>query len=283
MLPETVDVVVIGAGNAAMCAALAAREEGASVLVLERAPEDERGGNTRFTAGAIRCVYDGVDDLKALMPDLTNEEIANTDFGTYTAEKFHDDMGRVTEYRANPDLVELLVDRSRPTLRWMRGKGVRRVILGTAAVRDPQLVRDACRAFPGRVAVGIDAREGRVAVAGWAEESNVMAIDLARRFEDAGVAAIIFTDIGRDGALGGLNLDATVALARSVSIPVIASGGLASMADIEALLKPEHTVLEGAITGRALYDGRIEPAKALALIAAADSAVGSRSAPARGT
>ena len=125
MLPETVDVVVIGAGNAAMCAALAAREEGASVLVLERAPEDERGGNTRFTAGAIRCVYDGVDDLKALMPDLTNEEIANTDFGTYTAEKFHDDMGRVTEYRANPDLVELLVDRSRPTLRWMRGKGVR--------------------------------------------------------------------------------------------------------------------------------------------------------------
>ncbi|BBK39042.1 tricarballylate dehydrogenase [Allostella sp. ATCC 35155] len=125
MLPEAVDVVVIGAGNAAMCAALAAREEGASVLVLERAPEDERGGNTRFTAGAIRCVYDGVDDLKALMPDLTNEEIANTDFGTYTAEKFHDDMGRVTEYRANPDLVELLVDRSRPTLRWMREKGVR--------------------------------------------------------------------------------------------------------------------------------------------------------------
>lgn len=125
MLPEAVDVVVIGAGNAAMCAALAAREEGASVLVLERAPEAERGGNTRFTAGAIRCVYDGVDDLKALMPDLTNEEIANTDFGTYTAEKFHDDMGRVTEYRANPDLVELLVDRSRPTLRWMRGKGVR--------------------------------------------------------------------------------------------------------------------------------------------------------------
>lgn len=125
MLPEAVDVVVIGAGNAAMCAALAAREEGASVLVLERAPEDERGGNTRFTAGAIRCVYDGIDDLKALMPDLTNEEIANTDFGTYTAEKFHDDMGRVTEYRANPDLVELLVDRSRPTLRWMREKGVR--------------------------------------------------------------------------------------------------------------------------------------------------------------
>ncbi len=125
MLPEAIDVVVIGAGNAAMCAALAAREAGASVLVLERSPEAERGGNTRFTAGAIRCVYDGVDDLKALMPDLTNEEIANTDFGTYTSEKFFDDMGRVTEYRANPDLVELLVTRSRPTLRWMRTKGVR--------------------------------------------------------------------------------------------------------------------------------------------------------------
>ena len=147
-------------------------------------------------------------------------------------------------------------------------KGVRRVILGTAAVRDPELVREACREFPGRVAVGIDAREGRVAVAGWAEESNIMAADLARRFEDAGVAAIIFTDIGRDGALGGLNLEGTVALAEATAIPVIASGGLASMADIEALLRPEHAVLEGAITGRALYDGRIDPVKALALIAA---------------
>ncbi|MGE0717726.1 MAG: FAD-dependent tricarballylate dehydrogenase TcuA [Alphaproteobacteria bacterium] len=125
MLPQSTDVVVIGAGNAAMCAALAARESGASVLVLERAPEAERGGNTRFTAGAIRCVYDGIDDLKAVMPDLTNEEIANTDFGTYTEEKFFDDMARVTEYRANPDLVELLVKGSRPTLRWMRGKGIR--------------------------------------------------------------------------------------------------------------------------------------------------------------
>ena len=125
MLPQQRDVVVIGAGNAAMCAALAAREAGASVLVLERAPEDERGGNTRFTAGAIRCVYDGIDDLKAIMPDLTNEEIANTDFGTYTSEKFFDDMATVTENRANPDLVELLVTRSRPTLRWMREKGVR--------------------------------------------------------------------------------------------------------------------------------------------------------------
>ena len=154
------------------------------------------------------------------------------------------------------------------TIEMWLAKGVRRVILGTAAVRDPALVREACKLFPGRVAVGIDAREGRVAVAGWAESSNVMAVDLARRFEDAGVAAIIFTDIGRDGALGGLNLEATVALARTVSIPVIASGGLASMADIEALLQPRNAVLEGAITGRALYDGRIDPAQALALIAA---------------
>jgi tricarballylate dehydrogenase len=125
MLPRESDVVVVGAGNAALCAALAAAEHGVSVLVLERAPEAESGGNSRFTAGAIRCVYDGVDDLKELMPDLTEEEIGNTDFGTYTEDQFFDDMGRITEYRANPDLVELLVKRSRPTLLWMRGKGIR--------------------------------------------------------------------------------------------------------------------------------------------------------------
>jgi tricarballylate dehydrogenase len=125
MLPESIDVVVVGAGNAALCAALAAAELGASVIVLERAPEAECGGNTRFTAGAIRCVYDDVDDLRALMPDLTEDEIANTDFGTYTEEQFFDDMGRVTEYRTNPDLCELLVTQSRPTLRWLRSKGIR--------------------------------------------------------------------------------------------------------------------------------------------------------------
>jgi phosphoribosylformimino-5-aminoimidazole carboxamide ribotide isomerase len=150
---------------------------------------------------------------------------------------------------------------------WL-SKGVRRVILGTVAVRDPGLVREACRKFPGRIAVGIDAREGRVAVAGWAEASDLTAVELARRFEDAGVAAIVFTDIGRDGALGGLNLDATVALAKATPIPVIASGGLASLTDIEALLRPEHAQLAGAITGRALYDGRIDPAQALNLIEA---------------
>jgi len=149
---------------------------------------------------------------------------------------------------------------------WL-AKGVRRVILGTIAVRNPEIVRAACKAFPGRIAVGIDARAGRVAVAGWAETSELTAIELARRFEDAGVAAIIYTDIDRDGVLTGLNLPATIALARSTSIPVIASGGLASLADIEALLTPECAILEGAITGRALYDGRIDARAALALIA----------------
>jgi tricarballylate dehydrogenase len=125
MLPRSSDVVVVGAGNAAFCAALAAAEHNVTVLVLERAPEDEAGGNSRFTAGAMRCVYDGVDDLKTLMPDLTEGEIANTDFGTYTEDKFFDDMGRVTEYRTDPDMCELLVKRSRETIRWMRDKGVR--------------------------------------------------------------------------------------------------------------------------------------------------------------
>jgi len=119
------DVIVVGAGNAAMCTALSAREKGARVLVLERASEDERGGNTRFTAGAMRVVYDGLDDLLDLMPDLSDEEKQNTDFGTYPADRFFDDMARVTEYRANPDLVELLVRESHPTLAWMRSKGIR--------------------------------------------------------------------------------------------------------------------------------------------------------------
>ena len=121
MLPSSSDVVIVGGGNAALCAALAAAEHGVSVLVLERAPEDESGGNSRFTAGAMRCVYDGVEDLKALMPDLTEQEIAQTDFGTYTEDQFFDDMYRVTEYRTDPELVEVLVKQSRDTLRWMRG------------------------------------------------------------------------------------------------------------------------------------------------------------------
>jgi phosphoribosylformimino-5-aminoimidazole carboxamide ribotide isomerase len=146
-------------------------------------------------------------------------------------------------------------------------KGIRRVILGTVAVRDPALVRDACKRFPGRIAVGIDAKGGKVAVEGWAETSELSAIDLAGRFEDAGVAAIIYTDIDRDGVLKGLNLPSTAELARATRIPVIASGGLASIEDVKALLRPEYAMLEGAITGRALYDGRIDPKAALALLA----------------
>ena len=148
---------------------------------------------------------------------------------------------------------------------WLE-KGIRRVILGTVAVRDPALVRAACARFPGRVAVGIDAKGGKVAVEGWAETSELSAIELAKRFEDAGVAAIIYTDIDRDGVLLGLNLAGTVELARATRIPVIASGGLASIEDVKALLAPEHAMLEGAITGRALYDGRIDAKAALALL-----------------
>lgn len=151
---------------------------------------------------------------------------------------------------------------------WL-AKGIRRVILGTIAVRDPGLVKAACKAFPGRVAVGIDAKGGKVAVEGWAETSTLRAIDLARRFEHAGVSAIVYTDIERDGILKGLNLPATAELADATSIPVIASGGLASIDDVKALLQPEYKKLEGAITGRALYDGRIDPAAALALLARA--------------
>src|ERR1700683_556357 len=122
---QAADVVVVGAGNAAFCSALAAQEQGAKVVMLEAAPEDESGGNSRFTAGSMRVVYNGVDDIKTLVPDLTPAEIDGTDFGTYTAAQFFDDMARVTQARADPDLVELLVTKSFATLDWMRGKGVR--------------------------------------------------------------------------------------------------------------------------------------------------------------
>lgn len=148
---------------------------------------------------------------------------------------------------------------------WL-SRGIRRVILGTVALREPALVKKACDLFPGRIAVGIDAKSGRVAVEGWAETSNLTAIDLARRFADAGVSAIIFTDIDRDGVLKGLNIESTLELAAAVSIPVIASGGLASMDDIHRLLQPDCRVLEGAISGRALYDGRINVPEALRLL-----------------
>jgi phosphoribosylformimino-5-aminoimidazole carboxamide ribotide isomerase len=148
---------------------------------------------------------------------------------------------------------------------WL-GNGVTRVIIGTAAVRDPVFVAEAARRFPGQVAVGLDTRDGKVAVEGWAETSELTALDIAKRFEDAGVAAIIHTDIARDGLLAGLNLDATIALADAMSIPMIASGGLASLDDVKALLEPRASKLAGAIAGRALYDGRLDAAAALAML-----------------
>ena len=147
--------------------------------------------------------------------------------------------------------------------RWI-DKGLARVILGTVAVENPDLVREAAREFPGKVAVGLDARNGFVATRGWAEETDIQVVDLARQFEDAGIAAIIYTDILRDGAMKGPNIDATAALARAVNIPVIASGGVSSMADLTAL--KATGVISGAISGRALYDGAIDLASALALL-----------------
>jgi phosphoribosylformimino-5-aminoimidazole carboxamide ribotide isomerase len=154
---------------------------------------------------------------------------------------------------------------------WL-SRGITRVIIGTAAVRNPALVKEAAAKFPGRVAVGLDARDGKVAVEGWAEVSELTVLDIARRFEDAGVAAIIYTDVSRDGMLKGINWDSTIALADAISIPVVASGGLASIEDVKTMLSPRAKKLEGAIAGRALYDGRLNPAEALALIKAANRA-----------
>lgn len=159
----------------------------------------------------------------------------------------------------------------RTVVGWLE-KGVARVIIGTAALKDPDFVREASRLFPGRVAVGIDARDGRVAVEGWSRQSEVSALDLGRIFEDSGVAAIIYTDIARDGVLQGLNIAQTVALAEALTIPVIASGGLASIEDVRRLLEPDCARLAGAISGRALYDGRLDPYEALALIRGAERA-----------
>ena len=151
--------------------------------------------------------------------------------------------------------------------RWIE-RGVRRVVLGSAAVTRPELVREACRAYPGRVAVGIDARDGMVATEGWAAMSDLAAEELALRFEDAGVAAIIHTDIARDGMLAGVNVAATLALAARIATPVIASGGVGSLDDLRALKREAGSRIEGVIVGRALYDGRVDPAAALGLLAA---------------
>ena len=149
--------------------------------------------------------------------------------------------------------------------RWLE-RGVARVVLGTLALRSPEIVREACREFPGKIAIGIDAKGGHVAVEGWAESSEMTTLDLARRFEDSGAAAVIHTDIGRDGTLAGLNVDDTAALARALSIPVIASGGVASLADIEALKREEGSGIEGVVVGRALYEKKIDLRRALEIL-----------------
>ena len=148
---------------------------------------------------------------------------------------------------------------------WL-AKGIARVIIGTAAAKNPGFVREAAKAFPGKVAIGIDSRDGYVAVEGWAEKSEITAIELGKRLEDAGAAALIYTDIARDGVLTGLNIESTLELANTIAIPVIASGGLASIEDIKRLLEPDCAILEGAISGRAIYDGRLDPEKSLKLI-----------------
>jgi phosphoribosylformimino-5-aminoimidazole carboxamide ribotide isomerase len=148
---------------------------------------------------------------------------------------------------------------------WLNA-GVQRVILGTAAIKDPDLVRAACDRFPGRIVVGIDARGGRVAIEGWAETSDTRALDLAMRFENDGVAAVVYTDIDRDGAMQGVNVEATVDLAFALTTPVIASGGVRGIADLTELLAQEHAGIEGVISGRAIYDGRLDAAEALNLL-----------------
>ena len=202
------------------------------------------------------------------------------DFAAAGAKWLHvvDLNGAVSGRPVNEDAVTAILDavdipvqlgggiRDRDTIEFWLERGVRRVILGTIAVRDPALVEQASRKHPGRVAVGIDARDGMVAVEGWTETSATTALDLAKRFRDSSLAAIIYTDISRDGAMQGPNIEATVELARAISVPVIASGGVSSMADLEALKKAGQGLLQGVISGRALYDGRIELAAAIGLL-----------------
>lgn len=202
------------------------------------------------------------------------------DFAAAGAKWLHvvDLNGAVSGRPVNEDAVKGILDavdipvqlgggiRDRETIEFWLERGVRRVILGTIAVRDPALVEQASRKHPGRVAVGIDARDGMVAVEGWTETSATTALDLAKRFRDSSLAAIIYTDISRDGAMQGPNIEATVELARAISVPVIASGGVSSMADLEALKKAGQGLLQGVISGRALYDGRIDLAAAIGLL-----------------
>lgn len=188
--------------------------------------------------------------------------------------------GAVAGHSLNTQVIERVIQkvklplqlggglRTRTHIETWLAKGITRVILGTAAVRNPALVKEMARAYPERIVVGIDARHGYVAVDGWTQASEITAIDLCHRFEDAGVAAVIYTDIARDGMLEGLNLETTLSLAQAVDIPIIASGGLASLSDLQKMLEAPYTCLKGVIAGRALYDGRLNPQAALALLQA---------------
>ena len=226
--------------------------------------------------------------VRLLRGDMTKVTVYNTD-PAEQAQQFAEDgfewihlvdlNGAVEGEAVNADAVEAVLKsveipvqlgggiRSLEAIEHWVTLGVERVILGTIALREPELVKEACKKFPGKIAVGIDARDGRVAVSGWVETSEVKALDLALRFEDCGVAAIVYTDINRDGAMKGLNIDATADLAFALTTPVIASGGLSSLDDLRALKAESHTGIEGVISGKALYDGRIDPKMALQLLA----------------
>jgi phosphoribosylformimino-5-aminoimidazole carboxamide ribotide isomerase len=225
--------------------------------------------------------------VRLLRGDMTKVTVYNTDpadqarqFKADGFEWIHlvDLNGAVEGRPVNADAVAAVVGaadipvqlgggiRSMEAIEHWLGAGVRRVVLGTVALRDPELVKQACKAFPGQVAVAIDARDGKVAVSGWVETSEIKVLDLALRFEDSGVAAIVYTDINRDGAMAGLNVDATADLAFALTTPVIASGGVSSLDDLRALKAESHTGIEGVISGKALYDGRIDPKLALRIL-----------------
>ena len=226
----------------------------------------------------VRLLYGDLEKITQYNPDPGNQaeqfvaagcewiHVVDLDGAVYGGKNNH---GAVEDILAAGALVQLgggIRDMA-GVERWIAA-GVMRVILGTAALKNPQLVKDAAAAFPGQIAVGADARGGMIAAEGWVETTDVPMLDLVKRFEDSGVAAVIFTDIGRDGALTGVNLEATAGLARAVSIPVIASGGLASMDDIHALAADDSGI-DGVITGRAIYDGRLDLNEALNVLAAA--------------
>lgn len=232
---------------------------------------DLKGGN------CVRLVHGDMDQATVFNDDPAAQAQEFADAGC-TWLHMVDLDGAFAGMPANADAVSSVLDRvdmkvqlgggirNMQTIEGWLARGLSRVILGTVAVRDPDLVRDACKAFPGQVALGIDARDGFVAVEGWADVTELKTEELAKRFEDAGASALIFTDIGRDGAMQGPNLEATIALAAAVDIPVILSGGVSSMDDLNQIKDQAGDTFEGVISGRAVYDGRIDPAAAVALL-----------------